>query len=102
MSRDATSAITIPTEANNALPALTQIGQARNLSAIEAARGYPVRIRGVMTFTDPQNSVQFAQDSSGGIFIDPKRKKFDAFPDALQLVEITESFQRPGGFRPGH
>jgi hypothetical protein len=89
----------IPLEANNDLPVLRQVAQVRNLSASEAARGYPVRIRGTLTYIDSNNTIQFIQDSSGGIFVDLKRKKFEAFPEELKLVEIT-GFTGPGDFAP--
>ncbi|MEJ0091165.1 MAG: hypothetical protein WDM80_15655 [Limisphaerales bacterium] len=90
---------TIPVEADKSLPELRQIAQIRNLTAGEAARGYPVKIRGVLTYANPHDSGVFIQDSSGGIFVDANRKKFDSFPEALQLVEIT-GFTGPGDYAP--
>jgi signal transduction histidine kinase len=93
------SIVTTPTAANSSLPALTQAVQVRNLPANEAARGYPVRITGVLTYSDPTNGLQFVQDRTGGIFVDGKQKKFDSFPEAGRLVEIT-GFSGPGDYAP--
>ncbi|HEX3855696.1 MAG TPA: ATP-binding protein [Verrucomicrobiae bacterium] len=93
------SATNIPLAADTSLPELRQISQIRNLPASEATRGYPVNIRGVLTYVDAHNSTMFIQDSSGGIFVDSSRNKFDSFPDASQLVEIT-GFTGPGDYAP--
>ncbi len=58
-----------------------------------------MRITGVLTYTDPHDSLHFVQDSSGGIFIDSKQKKFESFPESQQFVEIT-GFSGPGDFAP--
>ncbi len=89
----------IPTAANTNLSELTKVVQVRNLPVPEAIRGYMVRVTGVLTYNDPVSSTQFIQDDSGGIFVDLKRKKFDALPDVRQLVEIT-GFSGPGDFAP--
>jgi len=54
--------------AATALPVLTRTQQVRELSAPQANRGYPVRLRGVVTFVDDFSL--FVQDSSAGIFVD--------------------------------
>ncbi len=89
----------IPLAANNELPELRQVVQVRNLSASEAARGYPVRITGVLTYVNLSQNAQFIQDSSGGIFLGISRKGSELFPDALKLVEVT-GFTGPGDFAP--
>ena len=93
------SATVIALAADKSLPELRQIAQIRNLSATEAARGYPVKIRGVLTYVDAHNSDVFIQDSSGGIFVDSNRKQFESFPEASQHVEIT-GFTGPGDYAP--
>ena len=52
----------------NGLPVLTRTQQVRELSAEQANRGYPVQLRGVVTFVDDFSL--FFQDSSAGIFVD--------------------------------
>jgi signal transduction histidine kinase len=49
------------------LPILTRSEQIRELSAEQASRGYPVHLRGVVTFVD--DFALFAQDSSAGIAV---------------------------------
>jgi PAS domain S-box-containing protein len=49
------------------LPILTRAEQVRELSAEQANRGYPVRLRGVVTFVD--DFALFLQDSSAGIAV---------------------------------
>jgi diguanylate cyclase (GGDEF)-like protein len=52
---------------------LTTAHEAHDISLEEAARGYPVRIRGVVTFydpnVDPRHAALFVHDSTGSIFI---------------------------------
>jgi PAS domain S-box-containing protein len=50
------------------LPELTTTAQVRNLPAQEAARHYPVHIRGVVTFLNQKEFLRFVQDDSGGIY----------------------------------
>ncbi len=89
----------IPLAADRSLPELRRIAQIRSLPAGEAGRGYPVHVRGVITYADAGNANLFVQDSSGGVFVDSTRKQFEAFPEAGQLVEIT-GFTGPGDFAP--
>ena len=55
------------------LRTLTTAREAHDISLKEAARGYPVRIRGVVTYydanVDPRHAALFVHDSTGGIFI---------------------------------
>src|SRR5208283_4303171 len=53
------------------LPELHTVEEVRRLSATEAERGYPVRLRGVLTFFDqrrPTKIYQFLQDETAGIY----------------------------------
>ncbi|HWD93331.1 MAG TPA: ATP-binding protein [Verrucomicrobiae bacterium] len=93
------SKVVIPEIANTNLSELTQVAQVRTLPVSEAIRGYPVRITGVLTYNDPATSTQFIQDDSGGIFVDLKKKKFEALPDVRQMVEIL-GFSGPGDYAP--
>jgi PAS domain S-box-containing protein len=58
-----------------ALPVLTRVEQIRKLSPDQAARGYPVRLRGVVTYGDLNQLDLFVQDSTGGIYVDPGQLK---------------------------
>jgi len=55
------------------LPTLTTARAAHQLSVKEAARGYPVHLRAVVTYYDPfispANPVLFVHDASGGIYV---------------------------------
>jgi hypothetical protein len=55
------------------LRTLTTAHEAHDISLEEAARGYPVRIRGVVTFydpyVDPRHAALFVHDSTGSIFV---------------------------------
>jgi hypothetical protein len=55
------------------LPALTTAREAHNLTADQAAQGYPVHLRAVVTYFDARGPACFASDSSGGIYIDLRR-----------------------------
>ena len=50
------------------LPELTTAEQVRNLSPEEAARHYPVHLKGVLTFSDQPQFVRFVQDDTAGIY----------------------------------
>jgi len=80
---------------------LTNIGQIRSLTAEEAARKFPVRVRGVVTFFDPDLFVGFIHDDTGSVHFSPRD-----FPNgpvarcrAGDLIEI-EGITAPGRFAP--
>ncbi len=50
-------------------PALTRASQIRRLTPEQAAQGYPVRIRGVITMDAPAPDF-FIQDSTAGIYVE--------------------------------
>jgi signal transduction histidine kinase len=56
------------------LPTLTSAHQAHSLTVEEAARGYPVQLRAVVTYydpyADPRHPTVWLTDSSGGIYIE--------------------------------
>jgi signal transduction histidine kinase/DNA-binding response OmpR family regulator len=78
------------------LPTLTRAGDVRALSAEEAERYYPVRIRAVVTYVDQAWSMLFVQDPSGGLYVEALR-----VPDlrAGDFVEVEGSTD-PGNFAP--
>src|SRR5215471_6227713 len=54
-----------------ALPELRTAAQVRSLSVEEAELGYPVHLKGVLTFFDekrPSKSFRFVQDSTAGVY----------------------------------
>jgi signal transduction histidine kinase len=92
----AVSAARDATEANPARPPLTHVAQVRSLSAEEAAREYPVRVRGVVTTFRPP--LLFVQDETEGISVSTSTP-LDLDLEPGQLVEI-EGVTGPGRFAP--
>jgi signal transduction histidine kinase len=75
------------------LPTLTSVRQVNELSQNEAARGYPVRLRGVLTFHDWELS--FLQDATGALYFR------NADPNLRAGTEIElEGFTVQGRTRP--
>jgi signal transduction histidine kinase len=80
-----------------ALSALTRADQIRRLSPEQAAAGYPVRIRGVITMDAPAPDF-FVQDSTAGIYVEGRVSP--GYPHVLgQRVEV-EGVTGPGRFAP--
>jgi signal transduction histidine kinase len=80
-----------------ALPQLTQAAEVRALTPEQAAAGYPVKLRGVITDAVPKPDL-FVQDKSAGIYIEGNRHQL--FPHQLgDLVEIV-GVSGPGRFAP--
>lgn len=51
------------------LPVLRTVQDVRALSNEEAARGYPIQVRGVITFSGNARGLHFVADSTGGIYL---------------------------------
>ena len=51
------------------LPTITSYTQLRALPEIEAKRGYPVHVSGVVTYFDPNGPDLFLQDKSGAVWV---------------------------------
>lgn len=76
---------------------LTSAREVLDLSADQALLGHPVRVRGVVTYTNPNWAGQyFVQDDSGGVFIGHSGK---SAPAVGQLVEVRGK-SHPGAFAP--
>jgi signal transduction histidine kinase len=79
------------------LPTLTRVEQIRTLHPEDAAKGYPVRIHGVITMDAPSPDF-FVQDESAGIYVEGNTST--RFAHTLgQSVEI-EGVTGPGKFAP--
>lgn len=89
---DATSAST-----PDNLPLLQTIAEVSHLRPEDAARGYPVRLRGVVTFFDASWAMLFIRDATNGIFVWPDRNSPHLQPG--QIVEVT-GFTSPGKYVP--
>jgi len=79
------------------LPTLTHVEQIRRLTPEQAALGYPVRVRGVITMDAPAPDF-FVQDSTAGIYVEGSA--VPKFSHLLgQQVEL-EGITGPGKFAP--
>jgi PAS domain S-box-containing protein len=67
------------------LPTLTHVEQIRRMSIEEAGRGYPVRLRAVVTYYNWGVDDLFIQDSTAGIWVSPGQTKL-----ALHQGELVE------------
>ena len=84
--------------ADTSLPVLTTAAEVRNLPPEEAARHYPVDIKGVVTFFDQSEFLRFIQDDTAGIYFfltDPS----DPAIKSGQRVEIEGQSSR-GEYAP--
>jgi diguanylate cyclase (GGDEF)-like protein len=89
-------------EPKGGLPTLTTARQAHSLSSTEAVRAYPVHLRGVVTYFDPDYgtgiAATFIHDASGGIYVEQTSKQAkELFVGALVDVRGVSA---PGGFGP--
>lgn len=88
-----------PVTTTNTLPLLTTAAEVHRLKREEAERGYPVRIRGVITSVLPEHQAFTLQDSTRGIYIiDSSESRADA-PRIGQYLEV-EGVSDPGQFAP--
>jgi signal transduction histidine kinase len=89
------------TNGDPALPVIHTIAQIRNLSVLQAARGFPVVVRGVATYyeADSAERLQFVQDGTAGIYIGVGANNINVFPAVGNTIEVL-GFTSPGGFAP--
>lgn len=78
-------------------PPITSTLAVQQLSPTAAAARLPVKIRGVVTFSQPWWHLVFVQDETGGVFCEPAG--LVNFPPAGHLVEV-EGSSSPGAHRP--
>src|SRR5690348_11032567 len=78
-------------------PLLTHTEQIRQLSAEQAAQGYPVRVRGVVTDDVPSPDF-FVQDATAGVYVEGARATpfVHHFGDLIEVEGVTG----PGKFAP--
>jgi PAS domain S-box-containing protein len=78
--------------AASSLPLITTIKQIHEMSQSEASRGYPVRVRAVVTYYDPSTPDLFVHDSSGGIWVHLPAQGMKGldFGDLIELKGVTE------------
>ncbi|HWC58129.1 MAG TPA: ATP-binding protein [Verrucomicrobiae bacterium] len=83
----------------NQLPLLVSAADVHRLKREEAQRGYPVRIRGVITSVMPEDQAFTIQDSTRGIYVvDHSESRPDA-PRIGEYLEV-EGTSDPGKFAP--
>lgn len=83
------------------LPLLTTVQQVRQLSPEDAARGYPVKLQGVITFLAVGQPFRFLQDSTGGTyFSNPYARPEDETGLAPGTIVEVEGVTVPGRFAP--
>ena len=86
--------ITSVNAAKPTLPAITKAIDIRNMSISEAKRGYPVRLKGVVTYYDPEEPDLFVQDATTGIWVNLEIVKPNVpvkAGDVVQVDGVTEA-----------
>lgn len=73
----------------NGLPLVETARAVHRLSRSEAARGYPVRFEGVVTYSDPGWWSLFIQDGTDGIFVAPLTSQMEVRPGQRVVVSGT-------------
>jgi signal transduction histidine kinase/CheY-like chemotaxis protein len=68
-------------------PVVRTVHAIHSLSAHDASRGYPVRLRGVLTYYTAIWRFGFVQDATGGIFVRLEGAPFEPIPG--QLLDIS-------------
>lgn len=81
----------------DSLPTLTRVNQIRKLNPLEAKRGYPVRLKAIVTYYGGPGWEVFVQDATGGIYVVIGNGATDI--QTGDLVEVT-GVTSPGDFAP--
>jgi hypothetical protein len=85
-----------------ALPTLTKAHDTHSLTSEQAARSYPVHLRAIVTYydpnVDPRHPTVWVSDSSGGIYVELSSVPVIPFK-AGDLLEIT-GVSAAGGYAP--
>ena len=89
-------------EPPGALRTITTAHEAHSLSSKEAARAYPIHLRAVVTYFDPQESAKrtalFVHDSTGSIYVEVAKSLLESLP-AGSLIDLR-GVSNPGEFAP--
>jgi signal transduction histidine kinase len=91
----------LPADNTNAtaLPVLTTAAEVHQLKREEAQRGYPVKLRGVVTCVLPEHQAFTLQDSTRGIYVVDLSESRSFEPQIGEFLEITGTTD-PGLFAP--
>lgn len=68
---------------------LTTAREAHSLPNGVARFGYDVRLRAVVTFSDPVNHLLFVQDHTDGIFVEPRHSPALRAGDSVEITGVT-------------
>ncbi|HWD94199.1 MAG TPA: HAMP domain-containing sensor histidine kinase [Verrucomicrobiae bacterium] len=90
-----TAAMGFPNGQTNNRAEITRYSQIAAIRPEEAAQGFPVRLRGVITYADPDWHNCFIQSRGGAIYVETSQNDIAAG----QWVEVTGQTS-PGGFAP--
>jgi PAS domain S-box-containing protein len=99
--QSATNAQTTSSPQNVFLPVLHEIDEVRRLSREEAEKGYPVRLKGIITFAHVMENglyILFLQDATAGIFVQDDSPEPALFQPG-GVVDLEGTTDR-GGFSP--
>jgi len=72
----------------NGLPLLTTAAQVQQLNRVEAKRGYPAKIRGVVTWVAENRDCAVIQDSTRGVFVGLRSAWLWESPKVGEILEI--------------
>jgi len=81
------------------LPVLTTAGEVHRLKREEAQRGYPVKIRGVVTCVLPERQAFVIQDSTRGLYVEDHSEIRSGPPQIGEFMEV-EGVTDPSLFAP--
>ncbi len=76
---------------------MTNVAQVQHLSLAEAKRGYPVRLRAVVTYYEPKWDTLFMQDETGGAYVFPNDQPRPPY-EAGQWIDFTGKTVGSGSF----
>ena len=77
------------------LPVITKAIDIRKMSISEAKRGYPVQLKGVVTYYDPEEPDLFVQDATTGIWVNLEIVKPNVPVKAGDVVEVQGVTEAP-------
>jgi PAS domain S-box-containing protein len=86
-----------PAGSGEGLPLLSRVDRILGLTPEEASRGHPVRVRGVVTYYDPEWCMLFVQDATAGIYLQCRSHRFT--PEVGAWVDVR-GITAPGEFSP--
>jgi PAS domain S-box-containing protein len=76
-------------------PLITTVVQIRRMASAEAKKNYPIQLKAVITYYDPEEPDLFVQDSTGGIWVNLEIVKPNVPLHAGDLVEVEGVTEAP-------